>query len=263
MRVQPYRFASLDSAGVPHGVTRRDASLPADGAIGWNVGVDVARRNRVVWWRRLGLPLAFSVFARQVHGAAISVVTAADRGRGACVPETALPDTDALVTTEPGVPVVVQCADCVPLLLYAADLPAVGAVHAGWRGTTLLVALRTIDLLVRQFGASPVALRVAIGPSIGPCCYEVGDDVVERWRHAVGTIGERAIVRRNGRMHFDLWEANRMLVLEAGVPPHNIELAGRCTRCRPREWFSYRADGPRTGMQAAVIALPPERSETE
>lgn len=256
MRIQPYRFVTLTQLGIPHGMTRRDPSLPGHGAVSWNAGCDVALQNRRHWWKQLGLPLESTVFGRQVHGARVAIVMRKDAGRGALESSTAIPDTDALVTAERGLSLVVQCADCVPILLYAPDVPAVAAVHAGWRGTTQLIVLRAIEVLVEHLGAVPRKLRAALGPSIGPCCYEVGDEVVEQWLTMAPADGHRAVSRRETRYLFDLWEANRLLLLEAGVLPQHIELAGICTRCHASDWFSYRAAGPRSGAQAAVIALP-------
>lgn len=260
MTTQPYRFAILTQLGIRHGVTRREPSLPGHGAVSWNTGHEVALQNRRYWWKQLGLPLESTVFGRQVHGARVTVVLKQDGGRGALDPSTAVPETDALVTAEPGLPVVVQCADCVPILLFAPDVPAVAAVHAGWRGTTQLIVLRAVEVLVRGLGARPHELRAALGPSIGPCCYEVGDEVVEQWLTAVPTDGREAICRRANKYVFDLWKANRLLLLDVGVLPQHIELAGICTRCHASEWFSHRATGPRTGAQAAVIALPLDRA---
>ncbi|MCX7624309.1 MAG: peptidoglycan editing factor PgeF [Thermomicrobium sp.] len=253
--MQPYQSRTLAALRIPHGFTRRDPSLPADGAISWNVGRETALANRRVWWRRLGVPLDSTVFPHQVHADRVAKVTRAERGCGAERPESAIRETDALVTAESGLALAVQCADCVPILIYAPDIPAVAAIHAGWRGTVQRILDRVLDLLLDE-GQRPEALWVVFGPSIGPCCYEVGEDVAAAWLAATCGTGAPALSRRSGRLTFDLWRANRLLLEQRGVPADRIEVSGICTRCRPDEWFSYRACGPRAGAQAAVIALP-------
>jgi len=259
MALRPYRSRLLSSYAIPHGFTARDPSLPADGAVSWNVGHETALANRRVWWARLGFPLATTVFGQQVHRDGVVLVTSTEAGRGAERPGTAIPEVDALVTATPGLPLAVLCADCVPVLLYAPDIPAVAAVHAGWRGTVRRILDRVLDLLLSELGQRPERLFVVLGPSIGPCCYEVGDEVAEAWRTAVPGDRAGALQRRSGRTYFDLWRANRFLCLERGVPADRIEVSALCTRCHASTWFSYRAQGPHSGAQAAVIALPTRR----
>lgn len=258
MSVQPYLSRILCALGVPHGFTRRDPRLPGDGATSWTVGKDAALHNRRIWWTRLGMPLSKTAFPHQIHGDRVALVTAAEAGRGAETPESALRETDALITCEPGVPVAVQCADCVPILVYAPDIPAVAAIHAGWRGTVRGIVERVLTVLLDQLGQRPERLQVVLGPSIGPCCYEVGEDVLEAWLKTAPGDPAGALVRNGRAVHFDLWSANSYVFEKAGVPRDHIEVSRVCTRCRSSEWFSYRADGPRAGAQAAVIALPEE-----
>ncbi len=256
MSTRPLLSPLLERLGVPHGFTRRDLDLPGQGAISWNVGREVALANRAVWWSRLNLPLSRTVLPRQIHGDGIAIVRSSDAGRGAETPETAIPDTDALVSVEPGIPIAVQCADCVPILLYAPDVPAVAAIHAGWRGTVRQITAGVVQLVVTQLGQAPERLWAVLGPSIGPCCYEVGEEVAAAWSAALGCDRTDAILWRDGRLYFDLWTANRILLERSGVLADHIEVMGVCTRCHAQEWFSYRATGPRGGAQAAVIALP-------
>ncbi|MCX2726096.1 peptidoglycan editing factor PgeF [Thermomicrobium sp. 4228-Ro] len=262
MSAIPYRSRVLSQLGIPHGFTRRDLQLPAAGATSWNIGYELALQNRRIWWARLRIPLSATVFPYQVHGDRVALVTRADAGCGAEVPETAIPDTDALIACEPGLAVAVQCADCVPMLVYAPDLPAVAAIHAGWRGTVRSIAARVVTLL-GELGQRSQRLSVVFGPSIGPCCYEVGEEVIDAWLSIAPGDPPGALVRYGSSVHFDLWTANRYLLERLGVPSNRIEVAGVCTRCRASEWFSYRAHGPRTGAQAAVIALPKEATEDD
>jgi YfiH family protein len=144
-------------------------------------------------------------------------------------------------------------ADCVPILFYDPVRGAVGLAHAGWRGTVACIARATVRRMVEAFGCRPADIRAGIGASIGPCCYEVGDEVVEAARAAFPNA--RHLLRRQdgGRWHFDLWAANcHQLALE-GVK--EIEVSGFCTACRTNEWFSHRAEEGRTGRLGAVIGL--------
>ncbi|WP_448574767.1 peptidoglycan editing factor PgeF [Thermomicrobium sp.] len=256
MIVLPFRFARLSALGIPHGVTKRDPSLPVSGSVSGNATLSIVLANRRAWWERLGVPLEQTVFARQVHGTQVTVVTASERGRGALEPSTGIPESDALVTTERNLPLAVICADCVPVLLYAPDVPAIGVVHAGWRGTVGGITRQAVRILCNEFSARPERLLAFLGPSIGPCCYEVGEEVITAWVARGPSGRHQAVLSRNGRAIFDLWRANELLLIEEGIVPEHIERSAICTRCHAEEWFSYRANGARAGAQAAVIALP-------
>ena len=153
---------------------------------------------------------------------------------------------DALVSAEPGVWLAVKTADCVPVLIVSADGRAVAAVHAGWRGTAAGIVTHTVDALTRRFGVRSEDLHAAIGPSIGPCCYEVGEEVAARFASGLLT----------GR-HLDLWTANQRALQAAGVPSGQIELAGLCTFCLAGEFYSWRREGSRCGRMYSAVRLAP------
>lgn len=160
---------------------------------------------------------------------------------------------DAVITREEGMLIGVQTADCVPVLLYDKVARVVGAVHAGWRGTAEEILRKTIRMMQDRLFSSPSNVAVAIGPSIRPCCYNVGPEVVDSVRRATG---EGDYVRMSGDRHFiDLQRANRLQALSLGVPKDNIWISEDCTYCLPERYFSYRfAKGP-TGRQAGFIGL--------
>jgi YfiH family protein len=188
----------------------------------------------------LGVPLDSFVFAQQMHGAHVEVVTAADRGRGVRDHESGFPATDALITREKGTVLAITVADCVPVILFDPNTPAVGIAHAGWRGTLEHVARRTVEAMRRAYGTDPAGLTAAIGPSIGPDSFEVGRDVAELFGC------ERTV---------DLWAANARDLVAAGVPPEQIDVAAVDTFTDER-FFSHRRDGrPHTGRFLAVAAL--------
>lgn len=180
---------------------------------------------------------------RQVHGAAVGVVGAGTP------PGMELRHVDAAVTSEPGRVLVVLTADCVPVLVAGRD--AVAVVHAGWRGVVEDVVGRTLDALSVR-GEDPARLAVAIGPAIGACCYEVGEEVADR----VVAVAPGSVVggAPGRRPHVDLVAAVRHRLDDAGVPPPVH--VGPCTRCGPGTWFSHRRD-PASGRQAGLIRLDP------
>jgi hypothetical protein len=230
-------------AAFPHGFTTRDggvSSPPWDALnLGGSVGDDPARVAEN--WRRLeastGLRFAR---VRQVHGARVVRLDASSDP---------VEEADAVVTAASGVAACVSVADCVPVLLGDPITGLVAAVHAGWRGTVARVAAAAVQALARQAGAPPDRLVAAVGPSIGPCCYAVSPDLAARFQAEIGPV-----VRGGPAPHLDLWEANRCVLIAAGMAPERVEVLGRCTACEPRAFFSHRRDAGRTGRQAAFIA---------
>jgi YfiH family protein len=199
------------------------------------------------------------VTVRQVHG---DVVQAVVRGQG----ELWTPDGkaalqgDGLITREPGLMLGVQTADCVPILIADTRTRAVGAFHAGWRGTVAHIVEAGVRQMAEEFGSRGEDLIAAVGPSIGPCCFEVGDEVSAEFERAFPYGGELIAKRAVGRPHVDLWEANRRQLLFAGVAPHAITVVGECTVCSRledgrRKYFSHRAEQGRTGRMLSVVGV--------
>jgi polyphenol oxidase len=205
-------------------------------------------------WRAVaalaGIEREHVLMLHQVHGDTIAV---ADAGRAR--PWTP-PEADALVSDDRSAALVVRVADCAPLLVADRRLGVVAAVHAGWRSTLRRIASRAVAALQEEFGADPSDLVVAIGPSLGTCCGEMGEEVVEAFRHAGHGADaiDRWFSREPGRRpHFDLWGANRDQLQEAGVRPDAIHVSGLCTRTYSDVFHSYRARGHEAGRMAGVI----------
>jgi len=196
---------------------------------------------------RLGLPDLPLVRATQVHGRDVAVVEEAPApgetaDAGPC---------DALVTRLPGVGLVVQTADCVPVLLASRE--AIGAVHAGWRGAASNVARAAAEVFLRLAG-DPDGARAWLGPAIGPCCYGVGKEVAERF------AGEFLTRTGDGWYRLDLPGVVRSQLEAAGFRPRNVTTASPCTRCGGERFASYRRDGARAGRMIALVArFEPER----
>jgi YfiH family protein len=193
---------------------------------------------------------------KQVHGRAVRVVRAADfTARDAHVQ----PEADAIVSDAPGAILAVQVADCVPMLMVDSRTGVAAAVHAGWRGTCAWIGAAAVAALTREFGSSPADLRVAFGPSIGACCYEVGGELLDAFRRS--GAGDRQLARwftrtATGSLRLDLWAANRDQLAGAGVPRDQIFLSHLCTETNADVFDSYRAAGPGAGRMIAAIAVP-------
>ena len=191
---------------------------------------------------------------RQVHGADVRVVDGrtlpADPG-GTLRPPAA-EEGDAQVVAEPGLAVGVWVADCVPVLICDETTRTAAAIHAGWRGTAKGIIGAAIAVLRSRYGADAGALRVALGPSIGPCCFEVGNEVAEA---LLASFPEAATcIVPGGKKRIDLVEANRLQARAAGVPAGRIQAAGLCTMCRPDLLESYRRGRGNAGRMAGIIA---------
>lgn len=186
-------------------------------------------------------------YCQQVHRPDLAIVTSASGGL--------VPERDGLVTSLADVGLMTFSADCPLVLAYDAQQHVVGMVHASWRCTVAHAAHRLIEAMRQTAACAPAHLQVGVGPGAGPCCYEVHADVYE----AAGDLRDRdqVFVRRDGRMYFDLWEANRAQLVAAGVPAENVEVAGVCTMCRTDLLFSYRREGKGCGHFALLAGMPP------
>ncbi len=199
------------------------------------------------------------VLSRQVHQDTVRHVTAAGRGMGILVP--ADYTADALVTNEPDVNLMVFSADCIILLFWSPAAGAVGACHAGWRGTALDLPVKTVSEMFRLFRARPEDIRVAVGAGIGLCCFETGDDVPDAMRTAFG-VGADAFIhaKGNGKWLVDLKGINVWRLREFGVREAHIDVCPLCTACNPELFWSHRKCGEQRGLQGALIGLTGGRS---
>lgn len=221
--------------------------------LGYGSGDDPERvgRNRRLLLEALGLGGRPFVAARQVHGDELLVIRgAADAQAAADRP------ADGLLTASPEVAVAVLTADCLAVLLADPERGAVAAVHAGWRGAAQRIAGKAVRRMADEFGCRPASLLVALGPCVGPCCYEVDAPVLERFAAAFpGQEGVYARPRGGGKALLDLAAAVRLDLKETGIKDENVTVIGQCTACQPGEFYSYRRNGPKTGRLAAVIGL--------
>lgn len=260
----PFQFSSLAGTTTGgfravHGFTRRARELHHDGDMSFVTGGDTEAvgATRGAWARALEVEPTRMVSASLVHGNHVHVARAEDAGRGGLAPGRSIPNTDALITAQPGLTLLLTFADCTPLLFFDPRTPAVGVAHAGWRGTVADVGGATVRAMARELGSRPADLLVGIGPAIGRCCYTVRDDVAAAWRGiSAGRAGAlQEVGGASDRWQFDLPRANHWLLVRAGVDPARIETSGICTSCRVGEYFSHRAEQGHAGRCAAMIAL--------
>jgi hypothetical protein len=246
------RSPILDEVELPHGFGTRLGGVSGGSFASLNFGLkggddpENVRRNQERLARAVGFDARRLFRLRQVHGRRVVRIEADSRPEAVWREE-----ADALVTAEPGAALGVGTADCVPVLLADAEARVVGAAHAGWRGIVGGVLPAVVEGLV-ALGASLSRLRAAVGPCIGPCCYEVGEEVAVRFEHLPG-----AVRRATKKPHLDLVRAARAKLAEAGLPPQAVDAPeGLCTRCQEDLFFSYRRDADRTGHHLSVVALP-------
>lgn len=160
---------------------------------------------------------------------------------------------DAMVTLEAGVFLGVLSADCVPILFTAAGKRLAAVAHAGWRGTLAGIGPKVVRYIKERCGVEPAALEAALGPAIGPCCYEIGADVSSALIGKWGKTAERSLRAAGDRQFLDLKKLNSLLLEEAGVPPEQIASIGPCTGCAAEDFFSYRRDKSETGRQLSFL----------
>jgi YfiH family protein len=242
-----FTFQSLTTLGVAHATTTR--YCPGISSFAEPIVPEAPkapfRSEAAALLGATGLDLSRVGYARQVHGAAVARVPAGGGFAGL---------VDVLVTAEPRVPLAIFTADCLAIVLCDPTARALAVAHVGWRGT-VQGATRQAVRAVAEVGGRVGALRAAIAPSIGPCCYEVDEPVTAEFARA---FGERwrawATPSRPGRVMLDLWSANEALLVDAGVPPSAIENPRLCTACHPELLYSYRRGN--RGRLVTLAALP-------
>ncbi len=199
------------------------------------------------------------VASAQDHHTFIRRVTAENRGVGIWKPRD-IQSVDGLITNEPDVTLVTYYADCVPLFFLDPEKRAVGLAHAGWRGTVAKIGEKMVDSMKREFGSDAKNLIAGVGPSIGPCCFEVDTPVYGEFAALTELCPKEFITEKDGgKFMIDLWEANRRILLNAGIPAQNITVAQLCTKCNADWLYSHRASGGKRGGLAAMMCITEEQ----
>jgi polyphenol oxidase len=217
--------------------------------VGGTVGDDLerVRQNRLLSFHALGCKPDSIFDVWQVHSADVVCARAPRPARES------YRQADIILTDRPDVTLFMRFADCVPILFHDPRKGVAGVAHAGWLGTLRDVATATVNSMREQYGSKPGDILACIGPSIGPDHYEVGADVILQVMQKFGDGSDQVLQSRNGKIHFDLWKANQILLERAGV--EQIEVAGICTACHTEDWYSHRAEKGRTGRFGALISL--------
>ena len=244
-----------------HGVTTRAGGVSPEPFSSLNLGnntgdsADNVHANYERLSRALGFDLKTVVSSHQVHGTEIAVINKAPAQSMPFPAAHALDGYDGFVTTSPNITLLVRVADCVPVILYEPHRKALAVVHAGWKGSVGGIAAKAAGLMVQGCQCNIKKIMAGIGPSIGPCCYEVRQDVAESFRQTMPY--SRFILSENAEDIFslDLQEANRLQLIEAGLAPEHIELSWLCTGCNSNLFFSHRGEKGKTGRFALVAGL--------
>lgn len=186
------------------------------------------------------------VFPKQTHSKNIGIVEN---------DQNIFPNTDALITNIPGICIAIRTADCVPVLLFDSVQKVVAAIHSGWKGTIQKISQKTIELMQQEFESNPQDIIAGIGPSIGPEVYEVGPEVTNQFTKQFPKNNILVPIQDSDKSLLNLWEANKQILLDAGVPEKNIEMAELCTYSNPELFYSARRDGVKCGRLASGIMI--------
>lgn len=194
------------------------------------------------------------VLSKQVHKTEIAIVKAEDMGNG-ITKEQKYSEIDGIVTADAGPILSTVYADCTPLFFADSIRGVVGVAHAGWRGTVGKIGRNMVEIMTEKYGSDISDIKVGIGPTIGPCCYEVKGDVASQFRAAFSDCSDILEATGEDVFKLNLWKANKAVALEAGILENNIEMDDHCTNCNGELFYSYRRDNGITGRMAAMIKL--------
>ncbi|MGM9548629.1 MAG: peptidoglycan editing factor PgeF [Faecousia sp.] len=247
-------YLTAGGISVPHGFTTRLGGVSTGTqsslnlAVGRGDSMENVEQNLRILSRAIGFDPDKLVMTLQIHSSIVRVVTDADHV-SFCHRD--YPKCDALVTNTPGVALLVFTADCTPLLFHDPVTGAVGAAHAGWRGTAQAIGAKVVRAMADAFGSKPENIHAAIGPNIGVCHFETDADVPEAMRAAFGSQVDAFIEKRGEKFHLDLKQINALVLRRSGV--EHIEISDACTCCSTDRFWSHRATRGERGSQGAVI----------
>ena len=253
-RIGQLEYLTAEGIDAPHCFTTRFGGVSRGIFDSMNIAIkegeteENVRRNLAILGAALGFSPEDLVATRQTHSDIVRVVTRSDH-RGPFHRD--YPACDGLVTNDPGVALMIFTADCTPLLLHDPVTGAVGAAHAGWRGTAAGIGAKTVAAMVDAFGCDPKNIRAAIGPNIGGCCFETDADVPQAILDAYGSEAEAHIRSLGDKYYVNLKEINALSLRRAGVV--RIDISDACTACQPHRFWSHRVTRGQRGSQGAII----------
>lgn len=257
------KFSIFPEDKVIHAVSTRfggNSQAPFDGlnlALHVNDNKADVLENRRLFCTGLNLKPSCMTTCQQVHGNKVTCVTESQIGAGALSFENTIANTDTLITNLSNVALTLFFADCTPIMIYDPTHHAIGIAHGGWRGTASEISLHTLDMMNKQFNTNPIDCLASVGPTIGFCCYEIGEDVAEIFKNLYKQNSHLILNQDDTtqKYHLDLQKANVLTLQKAGLKADNIDTANICTACNSKIFFSYRADKGKTGRIACSITL--------
>ncbi|MDR2904066.1 MAG: peptidoglycan editing factor PgeF [Clostridiales bacterium] len=257
-----YTFENFEKHNLRHAFSSKTGGVSAGCFAALNLGFrrgdadENVRKNFRALAEAVGFSYEDMVFSDQVHETAVRAVGKSDRGKG-YLRESDIVRTDGLMTNEPGVVLTTFYADCVPLYFYDPAHRAIALSHAGWRGTLNKIGGLTVAKMQETYGSKPEEIIAGIGPSIGPCCFEVDLPVVEEFHTGLSFAADFIAAHKEsaGKYLIDLWGVNKKILADAGLKPENIETAELCTQCNSDTFYSHRVMGKERGSMAAFLAL--------
>ena len=248
------------AGGAAHGFSARLGGVSQGVFSSLNLGLtrgddpDCVRENYRRFFAAAGVSGRAYAMCNQVHGDTVRTITTADI-KGDLYGKLHY-EADGMMTAIPGVTLVVFSADCIPVLLYDPVRRVIAAVHAGWRGTAAGIVTRAVERMGEVYGSRPENILAAIGPGIGPCCFETHEDVPNAMMAAVASPALHYIkIKENGKFSVDLKGINAKRLELAGVAPEHIAVCPECTACMEEKYWSHRRQGAERGSMAAVIEL--------
>jgi len=253
-----YRFTHFQNyPSLLHAVSQKSTAFPFAFSLALHTGEDPKEIvcNRTLLSETLGSENSLHyVVANQTHSDNIKIITKIEN-RGWGKSEDAIEDCDALITNLEDIVLTILTADCVPILLYDKEKKVVAAVHAGWKGTKADIVGKTVQKMKHVFGCEGKNIIAGIAPSIGACCYEVGEEVAKHFFHL-----PESVRKKDDKYMLDLPKINQHQLLKAGLTDKNIEMSAVCTACNVTHYFSYRKEKGCSGRFMSMIGLKLEQN---
>ena len=255
-------FPSFENLHITHGASTKLGGVSKGDCATMNMsftrgdGVEDVHTNHRLFANAVGYDVKNVVLSNQVHDTKIYRVTQADYGKGVSR-QSDIIGIDGIITNDKNAVLMIFFADCVPLFFYDPVKQAIGAAHSGWRGTVQRMGACTVEAMMREFGSQPQHIHAVIGPSICQSCYEVSEDVIEKFQKEFKKEQWNRLweSKPNHKYQLNLWEANRIVLEETGIPSEQIEVSGYCTCCHADVLFSHRATNGHRGNLSGVITL--------
>jgi YfiH family protein len=254
IKIGTMEYLAAEGISAAHCFTTRLGGVSTGYLDSMNIGlhrgdeVENVLKNYEILGSAVGFKVENCVLTRQTHTDIVRVVSKADHI--SCFHRD-YPECDGLITNDPGTALMIYTADCTPILFHDPATGAVGAAHAGWRGTASQIGAKTVAAMVENFGCDPANIRAAIGPNIGQCHFQTDSDVPEAMLEAFGPEAERFIRAEDDKYYVNLKEINALSLRRAGMA--HIEISDACTACQPHRFWSHRVTKGQRGSQGAVI----------